>query len=177
MDKQRIVFGENEIDLLKLDYQSCLNGYSYRDQLVADNFFKLVQVFSIFLTILLGILIFAKVHVMLHILLCIVLGLSGLIAMYSLLIDIASTSSSKIAIRKRSLEIEKKIGNGVIEYWDTIEKRKKYNIEIFLKGKSGQKKDREEKESAVFLYVSKILMSIYILIILFMIYYGLLLSA
>ena len=43
---------EREFQLAVLDYQMCQNGYNSRDQITEDEFSKLVQVFSVFLTVI-----------------------------------------------------------------------------------------------------------------------------
>lgn len=125
---------EREFQLAVLDYQMCQNGYNSRDQITEDEFSKLVQVFSVFLTVIVALNVFIKVSTVLHIILCFSIGLSGLLSMVAFLIDLESASSCKIALRKRCEDIELMYKHhNALKYWDSISNRNKYDEEKFLK--------------------------------------------
>ena len=100
---QETVRDQDEMEWLKLDYQMCHAGYNSRDQITEDEFSKLVQVFSIFLTVIVAVNVFVKVNTFLHIVLCIVIGVSGFLSMISFLIDLESASSCKIEFNCKPL--------------------------------------------------------------------------
>jgi len=163
--------GENEkIGLLKLEYELCHSGYNSRDFMTQDEFGKVVQTFSIFLTVLLAISIFVKVSFFLHLLLCVTIGSAGFLAMLAQLLDLESNSSCKVALRKRALEIESQLessasGGDTIQFWSVIEGRKKHKEENLFKGKSAEAKDREEVEGDLFITSSRILIVIWLLFV------------
>jgi len=156
----------DKLELLKLEYQICHEGYNVRDQITEDEFSKLIQIFSIFLTVIFAFNLFIKIHIILHIMLCIIIGIAGCLSMVALLLDMESASSCKIALRNRCLEIEKQlVGQDIFKYWGVIEKREKYPEERFLKGGSGKKKDRKETEGDLFIFSSRILIGIWVVIV------------
>lgn len=163
----------DKMELLKIEYQMCHNGYNSRDQMTQDEFSKLVQTFSIFLTVLLAINIFIKVSLLLHVLCSITIGVAGLLSMVAQLLDIESNSSCKVALRKRCTEIEDTISKErVFQYWKVLENRTKYREEELFKGKSGQVRDREETEGDLFINSSRILIVIWLIIVLNMVIWG-----
>jgi hypothetical protein len=165
------------IELLKMEYELCHAGYNSRDFMTQDEFGKVVQSFSIFLTVLLAISIFVKVSFVLHLLLCVTIGTAGLLAMVAQLLDIESNSSCKVALRERSLQIERELessadGGDTIQFWSVIEGRKKHKEENLFKGKSGEAKDREEVEGDLFITSSRILIAIWVLFVSAIIIWG-----
>lgn len=172
---------EQEIDLLKLNYQSCMDGYNSRDSLANEAFNNLIHAFIFFLAVIASINIFAKIQPGIHIICCSMIGFAGLTTMVALLIGLESASSSKIALRKNCIEIENKFSdifhNKVnssdkpLNHWDIIEKRNKYTEETIFKGVSGSQIDGREGK-AIFILASRIIILIWIMIVFFSILYG-----
>jgi len=165
----------DEIELLKLEYQECQNGYNSRDSIAHDEFFKLIQVFSIFFTILVAFNIFVEISLLFHHLICIVIGLAGTLSLFSILLVIQSNSNCKVALRKRCIEIEKRLQTLVgfhLRYWQVIDGRSKHFEEKIFKGKPGQKRDIEERERNVFVNAVRIFIVLWLVIVFSMIVWG-----
>lgn len=174
---QETVRDQDEMEWLKLDYQMCHAGYNSRDQITEDEFSKLVQVFSIFLTVIVAVNVFVKVNTFLHIVLCIVIGVSGFLSMVSFLIDLESASSCKIALRKRCKEIEALISNGnIMQYWLSIESREKYGEEKFLKNLLSKLKSsgivRSDIERDLYINAARALIILWLFIVISMVVWG-----
>lgn len=129
----------NETDLRLIEYQNCLMGYHYRDTNVPAMYFRMIQTFSILLTVILGIHLFAELSAMLYLVLTISLGLIGVIVMVTMLVDIQSSLSAKVALRERAMSLEKEIAPKILSYWKLINTRRKFSEEAIIKkiNKSG----------------------------------------
>ncbi len=159
---------------LKIEYNACHNGYNSRDLITEDEFSKLIQIFSIFITVLLAVNVFIKIDFVLHIILCALIGVAGLVSQVALLIGLASASSCKVALRKRSIQIEKRFSElGInIKYWKKIEDRPKFWIEKKFKGDKGDKKDRNETDSYYYVKSGYILIFVWILLVVLIAIFG-----
>jgi hypothetical protein len=165
---------DHEIDLLKLEYQQCQSGYNSRDGLAEDEFCKVIQKFSIFLTILLAFNIFIKISPVFHILVCLIIGFAGFFCLFSLLIVIESNSGCNVALRKRCRQIEdrlKELTGFQIQYWQAIEDRSIRREEKIVKGKRADRESKE-KERNIFIYTVWLLIVLWIIIVVAMIICG-----
>ncbi|MCG8687612.1 MAG: hypothetical protein MI892_22240 [Desulfobacterales bacterium] len=165
---------KDTIEGLKIEYNICQDGYNSRDLMAEDEFSKLIQIFSIFITVLLAVNVFIKINSALHVILCVLIGIAGLVSQLAFLIGIASVSSSKVALRKRSIQIERNLCRlGVeIKYWEKIENRQKFWIEEIFKGKKGDKQDREESDSSYYVKSGYILIIIWVLLVFLLALFG-----
>jgi len=166
---------DNEIELLKLEYQQCQSGYNSRDSLAEDEFCKVIQKFSIFLTILLAFNIFIKISPEFHFWVCIIIGVAGFCCLCSLLVVIESNSGCNVALRQRCRQIEdrlKELTGFQIQYWQAIEKRYKPREERIVKELWGTRADSEETERNMFVFTVRLLMGLWIMIVVAMIIWG-----
>jgi len=168
---------DNEIDLLKLEYQQCQSGYNSRDALAEDEFCKVIQKFSIFLTILLAFNIFIKISPEFHFLVCVIIGVAGFFCLFSLLVVIESNSGCNVALRQRCRQIEErlKVLTGFqIQYWQAIEERPKRLEENIVKGIGDviTRRERKEQERSIFIWTVRLLMGLWIMIVVAMIIWG-----
>ena len=153
-------------NILMIDYQMCHDGYNSRDQITQDEFSKLVQTFSIFFTVLFAINIFVKVNPFLHILISFIIGIAGLLSMMALFLDIQFSSSCKVALRERCIEIEKTISKkNILCYWDKVEKRFRYPEERFFKRIMRPIAGRMESQVDIFINASRALILLWIFIV------------
>ena len=164
-------------ELLFKEYQECNSGYAYRDQLTNECCRGIIQTFSVFLTILLATTVFIEVDRGIHIVFCIVIGIASLFSMGTLLLDLESTTSSKVALRSRSVEIESKLKSvGGPKVWDIIDNRKKFFEEGLFKGHSdsekGRAKDRREPEYDLLIWSTRILVLLWIIILIIIVIWG-----
>lgn len=150
------------------EYQMCLNGYNYRDQIVPDEFSKLVQNFSIFLTIILAISVFIEVSQILHIILCVLIGMVGFFSIYAILVDMESNLSCKVALRKRCMEIEE---TTKLTYWKTVEQRPKYREEHMFKGSPGGR-EQPRRHGNIFITSARLIIVVWILIVFMTTFFG-----
>ncbi|MBW1796202.1 MAG: hypothetical protein JRJ38_17580 [Deltaproteobacteria bacterium] len=160
-------------NILMIEYQMCHDGYNSRDQITQDEFSKLVQTFSIFFTVLFAINIFVKVNPFLHILIIVIIGIAGLLSMMALFLDIQSSSSCKVALRERCIEIEKTISKEkILCYWDKVEKRSRYPEERFFKRIMSPIAGRRESQVDIFINASRALILLWIFILFAVIIWG-----
>ena len=158
-------------ELLLIEYQTCMEGYKYRDQLVQEEFSNLVQKFSIFLTLLLAINIFSTTSHFFYVLIVFVIGVVGCTSMIALLIDMQSCLSCKVVLRNRCAEIEADIGNeSIFQYWKVLETRDKYFEERLYKGY--HTKEKSINHGNVFINTCRIIIILWIVIFSAMIYYS-----
>lgn len=175
------------IKFLMNKYETYMEGYTYRDKLVNDIFFRIIHVFQLFLLIVVisGDLVKMAAGANYCIICYIIIGFAGLFAMGSLFLTLQSLSSSKAEMRKQCVKIEdiisklcpiedylkasnlipaecpecKKAKAPNLKYWDAIRNRDKYRWE-----KSKLFKGFEQKN--IFrINVSLIIIIIWILII------------
>lgn len=159
-----------EIELLKLEYRECQNGYNSRDKMAEDEFCKVIQVFSVFLTILVAFSVFAKVGWYSNCAVCLLIGVTGLMCLVSLLVVIESNSSCKVALRKRCGKIRERLQALVgfkLSYWDAIEQRARHWEEKKIKGALGvtADKDRTEAEQNIFVTAVRLLIFLWMVIV------------
>jgi hypothetical protein len=164
---------------LKIEYQMCHAGYNSRDAITEDLFAKAVQVFSVFLTVIVAISAFVKINYNLHIFLCIIIGLAGLISMIAILIDLQSASSCKIALRKRCEVIEVMIEDmNTSNYWEVISKRERYLEEKTYKDIISKLKSTavgtkvSDVEGDLYIYATRTLIGLWLGLVTAMIIYG-----
>ena len=86
----------------------------------------------------------------------------------------ASASSCKVALRRRSIEIENLLRKDekVLRFWEEIENRPKFRIEEMFKGKTGREKDREETEGGLFVKSAFIMITVWIALVVLMAIFG-----
>jgi hypothetical protein len=163
--------------LLKLEYQQCQSGYNSRDRLAEDEFCKVIQKFSIFLTILLAFNIFIKISPVFHFWVCVIIGVAGFSCLFSLLVVIESNSGCNVALRQRCRQIEdrlKELTGFQIQYWQAIEDRRKEREERIVKGIRGAitKRERKEQERSIFIFTVRLLIGLWLIIVVAMIIWG-----
>ncbi|UCF00028.1 MAG: hypothetical protein JSV82_02900 [Planctomycetota bacterium] len=168
---------DHEIELLKLEYQQCQSGYNSRDRLAEDEFCKVIQKFSVFLTILLAFNIFIKISPAFHFWVCVIIGIAGLCCLFSLLVVIESNSGCNVVLRQRCRQIEdrlKELTGFQIQYWQAIEDRIKYLEENIVKGirDTITKRERKEQERSIFVLTIRLLILLWIIIVVAMIIWG-----
>jgi hypothetical protein len=161
-----------EIELLKLEYQECQRGYSQRDGLAEDEFGKVVQLFLLLVATVFLFDRFAEAGRSIHCLGCIILGIAGLFYFVSLLVSIESNASCNVALRQRCEEIEKRLQELTgfqLQYWKVIHDRTRHLEEMIIKGTWGTKADRErkERERNIFINTVRLLIVLWIIIVLF----------
>ena len=169
--------GQLNQEFLLKEYQECNSGYAYRDQLTNDCCRGLIQTFSVFLTILLATTVFIEVNRSVHVAFCIVIGIASLFSMFTLLLDLESTASCKIALRARSIEIENELRSvGGPRVWESIDNRTKFFEEGLFKGPSsseeGKEKDRREPEYDIFIWASRILVLLWVVVLIVVVIWG-----
>jgi hypothetical protein len=161
-----------EIELLKLEYQECQRGYSQRDGLAEDEFGKVVQLFLLLVATVFLFDRFAESGRLIHCSGCIILGVAGLFYFLSLLVSIESNASCNVALRQRCEEIEKRLRELTgfeLRYWKTIHDRVRHFEEMVIKGAWGAKADREKKERErnIFINTVRLLIFLWIIVVLF----------
>lgn len=159
-----------KINFLITEYQQCNRGYAFRDQLAHNACRGIIQTFSVFLTLLLAATVFIEVSRSAHISLCIILGFIGLLSMFTLLLDLESTASCKVALRERCLEIESEVGSpNMFKMWSVIERRGKFFEERLFKGDPANAdsriKDRPEPEYGLFVVAARVVVLLWILLV------------
>jgi len=164
-------------DWLRLEYEMCQIGYNSRDVITEDLFAKVIQVFSIFLTVMVAISAFVKISYGLHVFLCAIIGIAGLISKVALLIDLQSASSCKIVLRNRCVQIEDMHNDdNAMHYWKEIAERERYYEEgmykrIFKKIRSN-KIITSDIEGDLYIIATRILIIFWIGIVATMILFG-----
>ena len=154
MSNRRIITRRTRERLLE-EYKVLSEGYNYRDQLVPKEFFNILQIFSILLTISLVVNIIIEFSLEMSVFVNTIFLILGLVTFISLLLDMESTASCKIEIRKRMKEMEKSLG---FKYFsETIPKRPKFPEENLLKNELAGL----EKEVGWFLNASRLIIVIY----------------
>jgi hypothetical protein len=185
---------KDAFEFLMKKYELYMEGYNYRDKLVNDIFFRIIHVFQLFLLILVisrELVNFTSQRTYIYSLCHIIIGFAGLLTMGSLFLTLQSLSSSKDEMRIQCEKIEefisqlspfkayenyfkttvdrpecKKVKLPNLKYWDAIANRKRYILEEnkYLKVLHFDKKDKTR------IYVSLIIINIWILIIIISIY-------
>jgi hypothetical protein len=166
-----------KIELLITEYQQCNRGYGFRDQLAHNACRGIIQTFSVFLTLLFAATVFLEISRPAHIVLCFILLFIGILAMFTLLLDLESTASCKVALRKRCLEIEGEIASpDMFKMWDVIERRNKFWEEELFKGDptnaNSRKKDRPEPEYGLFVIAARVIICLWVLLVLSVMWWG-----
>jgi hypothetical protein len=161
-----------EIELLKLEYQECQRGYSQRDGLTEDEFGKVVQLFLLLVATIFLFDRFAEAGRVIHCSGCIILGIAGLFYFFSILVSIESNASCNVALRQRCEDIEKRLQELTgfeLRYWKAIHDRARHFEEMVIKGTWGTKADREKKERErnIFINTVRLLIALWIIIVLF----------
>ena len=131
---------QQQIEKLKLEYQYAFEGYKYRDTLIPSEFNQIIQTFLFFNTIMAAFTHFAtQEHFNSFVALLILIGMTGGISIFALLLDIESNLSCKVVMRQRCEEIEKELETFGINpnYWETVKHREKYLFEKMIKGSPG----------------------------------------
>ncbi len=160
-----------EIELLKLEYQECQRGYSQRDGLAEDEFGKVVQLFLLLVATLFLFDRFAESGQIIHCLGCIILGIAGLFYFFSILVSIESNASCNVALRQRCEEIEERLQELTgykLQYWNKIHDRVRHLEEMVIKGAWGAKADAEKKERErnIFINTVRLLIILWIIVVL-----------
>ncbi len=169
-------------EMLQLEYCECNGGYQARDTLVQDQFYKMVQCFSIFVTVLLAFRVVINVAPPIaptvsptisqaeRTSFIILMGVTGLIALFAIMSDLQSNASCKIAIRKRARCIEELLfPNQEAGLWRAIDHRDRYTEESIIKrlvrsdGKSD--KNKHEPEKGVFVVAARLLILLWVIIV------------
>jgi hypothetical protein len=107
--------------LLRDEYDLTLEGYKYRDQLIPQEFFHMVQVFSALLLLMTA---SRALGGGLGIFLSAFLAIVGITALGGFLLDLEANISCKRVLRKRAAEIEESCPG--LKYWQTINSRAPY---------------------------------------------------
>jgi len=159
----------HEIELLKLEYRECQAGYNSRDDMTEDEFCKVVQLFWLFVTIILALNVFTTIGRFFHCAVCIIIGVAGLFCLLSLLVSIESNASCNVALRQRCKKIEDRLCDLVgfkLQYWQVIDERDKYLEEELVKGRFGAKVGGEkERERSIFVNTVRLLILLWIVIV------------
>ena len=160
-----------EIELLKMEYQECQRGYSQRDGLAEDEFGKVVQLFLLFVATMFLFDRFAESGRIIHCLGCIVLGIAGIFYFFSILVSIESNASCNVALRQRCEEIEERLQELTgykLRYWNTIQNRVRHLEEMVIKGAWGARADAEKKERErnIFINTVRLLIVLWIIVLL-----------
>lgn len=160
-----------EIELLKLEYQECQRGYSQRDSLAEDEFGKVVQLFLLLVATVFLFDRFAESGQIIHCLGCIILGIAGLFYFFSILVSIESNASCNVALRQRCEEIEERLQELTgykLRYWNKIHDRVRHLEEMVIKGAWGAKADAEKKERErnIFINTVRLLIILWIIVVL-----------
>jgi hypothetical protein len=164
-------------ELLLNEYQECNCAYAYRDQLTNECCRGIVQTFSVFLTILLATTFFIEVGRYIHIAFCVVIGIASLFSMGTMLLNLESTASCKIALRNRSIEIENTLNSmGGPKIWERIDNRSKFFEERLFKGQpgceKGRVKDRLEPEYDMFTWAARLLIFLWLVVLIVVAIWG-----
>lgn len=155
----------HEIELLKLEYRECQSGYNSRDNMTEDEFCKVVQMFGVFVTILLAFNVFSKIGRFFHCVVCITIGVAGFFCLLSLLISIESNASCNVALRQRCRKIEDRLFDLVgvkLQYWGVIDERKKHIEEKLVKGGLSAIAGSEVKERERSIFVNTVRLLIFL---------------
>lgn len=160
----------NEAEFLKFEYKGCQDGYNSRDNMVEDEFFKIVQLFWLLLATLFLFGRFAKVGQYIHFMFCVSLGIAGFSCLFSLLVSMESNASCNVALRKRCREIEERLREILgfnLQYWQVIDKRKKHTEEKLVKGTSGMTalKEKREGERNIFINTVRLLIVLWVIVV------------
>ena len=166
MPNRRIITRRTRERLLE-EYKVLSEGYSYRDQLVPKEFFNIIQLFSIFLVITLTLNIILEFYREMSVFINTLFLILGLVTFISLLLDLESNASCKIAIRKRMEKIERLLG---FKYFsETIPKRVKlFPEEKFFKSERGGL----EQEVGLFVWASRLLIILYMIYMFVLIFFA-----
>lgn len=160
----------NEVELLKLEYQQCQNGYNSRDRMVEDEFCKVVELFLFLVATLFLFDRFATVSQLSHCAGCAILGIAGLFCLFSLLVSMESNASCNVALRERCRQIEEHLHELVgfqLRYWQTIDQRAKHLEERLIKGTWGATvaRERGERERNIFINTVRLVIALWIIIL------------
>jgi uncharacterized integral membrane protein len=173
------------INFLMKKYEIYIEGYNYRDKMVNDIFFRIIQVFQLFLIIIVISTNLVETNSGCYSIICyIIIGFVGFLTMGSLLLTLQSLSSGKAEIRKQCRNIEdtisklcpieayletsilapeEKANAPNLKYWDAIQKRDKYKWE------KSKFINKFEQKNTFRINISKVIIGIWILIILIVI--------
>ncbi len=124
---------KHDRELIIHDYLMCHAGYTSRDQLVAQEFFQLLQTFIFFSSLTSAVRVLQPFNEKLTFFVIALLLISGSCALIAYLVNIEGKASSKKALRERMVQIEKKLKSDEFCYWRAIAKRKKYPAEKLIK--------------------------------------------
>jgi len=157
-------------DTLALEYRECNIGYNARDALVQDQFYKMVQTFSIFATIMLAFRLLVNTTPILRIAFVALMGVTGFLALIATLSDLESNASCKIAIRNHARHVEKLLfPNEESGFWRSLEKRNRYTeeriIKRLVKGNPTIERENHEPEKGVFVVAARLLIFAWIVIV------------
>lgn len=164
---------EDIVRLILIEYQECNAGYNSRDVIVQEEFHNIVQVFSVFITIIIAFNAFIKTVPLLHTIFIIIIGLAGYLSILALLIDLQSNLSCKVALRKRAINIEKILSSKYkYKLWTCINKRDKYIEEAMIKGKPGSSKDIQEPDRNIFIIASRLFIILWLGVVIVSLFWG-----
>lgn len=156
-------------EMLALEYRECNIGYNTRDALVQDQFYKMVQTLSIFVTVILAFRLLIKTTFLFHLVFIFLIAVTGLLALVAILSDLESNASCKIAIRKRVRQIESRLfTNKESGLWKSLETRERYPEERFIKQlirNGAPERDKHEPEKGVFVVAARLLIVAWIVIV------------
>lgn len=162
-------------DMLELEYRECNAGYHVRDTLVQDQFYKMVQTFSIFVTVLLAFRVLINVAPtvtpLLRLIFLISMGLTGLLALFAIMLDLQSNASCKIALRKHALHVEELLfPNKESGLWRALNSRDRYTeeriIKRIVKDNPKSDKNKHEPEKGFFVIAARLLVILWVIIVL-----------
>jgi hypothetical protein len=156
-------------EMLALEYRECNVGYNTRDALVQDQFYKMVQTLSIFVTVMLAFRLLIETTLLLHLLFIFLIAITGLLALVAIFSDLESNASCKIALRKHILHIEEQLfTNNESGLWRSLETRERYPEERIIKKlirKRAPDRDKHEPEKGVFVVAARLLIVAWIVIV------------
>lgn len=110
-------------------YEQCLNGYNYRDQLVAQEFFWMSQLFVVFLTGVGAVVALLGSVKPLTFALVLLLGVAGFFMIRAFLRDLRANFMCKAALRWVMRDLEDGKGAGDRSYWQIINAREQIVLE------------------------------------------------
>ena len=169
MPKSKPAHQSSSHELLALEYRECNIGYNTRDALVQDQFYKMVQTLSIFVTVLLAFRLLIQTTLLLHLLFVFLIAITGLFALVAIFSDLESNASCKIALRKHIRHIEEQLfADNESGLWRSLEIRERYPEERIIKQlirKNAYDRDKHEPEKGVFVVAARFLIVAWIVIV------------
>jgi hypothetical protein len=158
----------------RFEYAQCTDFYNTRDVLGADLFVKFVQTLSTLILVVgaVAILGAGRYHVA-RLIVVLILGVVGVIAFVSILLDIEGTVGAKEEARRYARELETTAGSAVPQLWSAIETRSGvFREERILKLRSGEPNPGQgaiaierEVEGHLYVHAARIMTVLWIVVV------------